>query len=128
MQLRSQRLEEIFVAKALAAPVDDQPMTHAQLIVPSEDWSAIQMLLAWDVDLHHTLPHDPYMGPHKMPPDCEVVPPINELLSTSMTVKPCACPALAAAQPPAPDPMQIQSTVEDHVLAGIRLPGSYSLP
>jgi len=57
------------------------------------------------------------MGTHKMPPDCEVVPPINGLLSTSITVKPCACPAMAAAQPPAPDPMQIQSIVEDHGLA-----------
>ena len=60
--------------------------------------------------------------------EAEVVPPINELLSTSITVKPCACPAIAAAQLPAPDPMQIQSTVEDHVLAGIRLPCPYSLP
>src|SRR2546426_169707 len=62
------------------------------------------------------------MGTHKMPPDCEVVPPSNGLLSTSITVNPCACPAMAAAQPPAPDPMQIQSTVEDHGLACIRLP------
>jgi hypothetical protein len=38
-----------------------------------------------------------------------------------MTVNPYACPAIAAAQPPAPDPMQIQSTVEDHVFACIRL-------
>src|SRR6266446_5011758 len=62
------------------------------------------------------------MGTHKIPPDCEVVPPMNGLLSTSITVNPCTCPAMAAAHPPAPDPMQIQSTVEDHVLACIRLP------
>src|SRR5712692_4526169 len=68
------------------------------------------------------------MGTHKMPPDCEVVPPINGLLSTSITVKPCACPAIAAAQPPAPDPMQIQSTVEDHVLACIRLSSHPNVP
>src|SRR5215472_6054178 len=59
------------------------------------------------------------MGAHRIPPDCAVVPPINALRSTSRTVKPCACPASAAAQPPAPDPTQTQSTVEDHGYAGI---------
>src|SRR5919109_271336 len=57
------------------------------------------------------------MGAHRIPPDCAVVPPITALRSTSRTVKPCACPASAAAQPPAPDPTQTQSTVVDqHVL------------
>ena len=59
MQLRPQRLEEIFVAKALAMPVDDQPMAHAQLVVPAGHRRAIRVLLAWDVDLYHALPHDP---------------------------------------------------------------------
>jgi hypothetical protein len=62
------------------------------------------------------------MGAHRMPPDCAVVPPSNALRSTSRTVNPCACPASAAAQPPAPDPTQIQSTVEDHVCPGIGVP------
>jgi hypothetical protein len=60
MQLRPQRLEKIFVAKALAASVDDQAIAHAQLVVPPGDWPAIRVLLAWDVDLYHALPHDPY--------------------------------------------------------------------
>jgi hypothetical protein len=62
------------------------------------------------------------MGAHRIPPDCAVVPPINALRSTSRTLNPWACPASAAAQPPAPDPRQIQSTVEDHVCAGIGVP------
>ena len=60
MQLRFQRLKEIFVAKALATPIDDQTMAHAQLIVPSGDWPAIRVLLAWDVDLYRALPYNPY--------------------------------------------------------------------
>jgi hypothetical protein len=60
MQLSPKFLEEICVAKAPAPLVDDQPMAHTELIGPSEDWPAIRVLLAWDVDLHHALPHDPY--------------------------------------------------------------------
>src|SRR5262245_29528168 len=35
-------------------------MAHAQFVVPSGDWPAIRVRLAWDVDLHHALSHDPY--------------------------------------------------------------------